>query len=248
MTSNDRLLPKKQHFKKTIFHDDKSDPIWMPQRFSKELEKEIAVLDKTSGRNLNTVFMFYQGKSLRHPGKNEVLQGATSQIHDETFLEFILSLGYPVNTETHNGWTGRMENSYNSVVDEASTDESEIDLNQTDDIEINPPHVFDATRYSLYHSDDLNETAFVVPGLNTKAPEKVDSKSYSSRIGILWREQSNNGESMIPTSELLKDLTKNCCETGLETPRDQTQIPFIIIEPLKSGLYRVVLQKFHENA
>ena len=226
-------------------NNENSDPIWMPQRYSAKLQKEIDILDKTSGRNLNTVFVFYQGKNLKCPGKNEVLQGVTNQIYDDTFLEFILSLGYPVNTDTHNGWTGRMENSYNSIVDESGSEESGDGLIATDDIEINPPNVFDGRRYSLYHSDDLNETAFVVPGLNTTAPKNVDSKSYSSRIGILWKEQSTNGESMLPTVELLKDLSKNCCSTGLETPKDQTQIPFIVIESLKSGLYKTCV--FFDN-
>merc|ERR1711976_456773 len=44
---------------------------------------------------------------------------------------------------------------------------------------------------------------------------------------------------MLPTTELVQDLTKNCCRTGLETPKDQKQIPFLIIESLKSGLYKI---------
>ena len=97
-----------------------------------------------------------------------------------------------------------MESSYSKKLAGDSQQDSDFD-----DIEINPPNIFDGNRYSLYHSNDTSETAFIIPGLNTKPAAAVKSKAYSSRIGILWKEQSITGEGTVPSTELLTQLTKS---------------------------------------
>ena len=208
------------------------EPSWMPQKFTPDFTKHLQILDKTPARYLNTTFIFYHSSKHKKIKKiTDLLTSMNQKIQNEDFLEFLLTLGYPVNVHTHDGWTGNSNTSWNCSISEQ----------KDENLEINPPSVFDGSNYCLYHSTDIEESVFLVPGLKTPDLKQSPSKAFSSRVVIIWREESTCEDSSLPEAEMLEELIEKCCQTGLETPKDQTKIPFIIIEPLNSGLYKILI-------
>lgn len=213
----------------------KEPAMWVPQRPVSGFFKDVKAIDRTPARHLNTVFMFYWNEKVKYPPtrKDLLRQASFNQIKDDQFLEFMLACGYPVETKHHTGWTGRVESSWKNTP---------IDQNLEDiELEINPFDKLDGYDYALYHSDDIAETAFIMPGINSKFPLFPESKAYTSRIGLIWRTGRGAGQKSTPSKKILRDLTDHCCQTGLEVNKEVRQIPFIIIEPLDNGLFRVDL-------
>uniref|UniRef100_A0A3Q2E0A1 Ral GTPase-activating protein subunit beta n=1 Tax=Cyprinodon variegatus TaxID=28743 RepID=A0A3Q2E0A1_CYPVA len=128
---------------------------------------DVSYLDLLPCRPFDTVFIFYvrAGQKSSSEILRNVESSATVQPH---FLEFLLSLGWPVDVGQHPGWTGHLDTSWslNSCFD--STDL------QTD--EAAPPEdtggsVFNGEKKVLYYADALTEIAFVVPSLTENSEE-----------------------------------------------------------------------------
>ena len=71
--------------------------------FINDLEK----LDRQSTRTAETVYIFYMKNGQKHP--DEILRNVAKADHvNRVFLDFLASLGWPVNVWHHTGWTGRL--------------------------------------------------------------------------------------------------------------------------------------------
>ncbi|XP_010874093.3 ral GTPase-activating protein subunit beta isoform X2 [Esox lucius] len=140
---------------------------------------DIAYLDLLPCRPFDTVFVFYvrAGQKTSH----EILKNVeTSSSVKPQFLEFLLSLGWPVDVGRHPGWTGHLDTSWS-----LNFCSSENDSQQTE--EAVPPEdtggsLFNGEKKVLYYADALTEIAFVVPSL-TDCSEDSSVQSDSTVEG-----------------------------------------------------------------
>uniref|UniRef100_A0AAZ3QWQ1 Ral GTPase-activating protein subunit beta n=1 Tax=Oncorhynchus tshawytscha TaxID=74940 RepID=A0AAZ3QWQ1_ONCTS len=132
---------------------------------------DIAYLDLLPCRPFDTVFVFYvrAGQKTSHEILRNVETSSSVQPH---FLEFLLSLGWPVDVGQHPGWTGHLDTSWS--LNSCSSD--------NDSQQIAPPgdtggSVFNGEKKVLYYADALTEIAFVVPSLTDSEDSSVHSDS-----------------------------------------------------------------------
>uniref|UniRef100_A0A8C7TMI7 Ral GTPase-activating protein subunit beta n=1 Tax=Oncorhynchus mykiss TaxID=8022 RepID=A0A8C7TMI7_ONCMY len=132
---------------------------------------DIAYLDLLPCRPFDTVFVFYvrAGQKTSHEILRNVETSSSVQPH---FLEFLLSLGWPVDVGRHPGWTGHLDTSWS--LNSCSSD--------NDSQQIAPPgdtggSVFNGEKKVLYYADALTEIAFVVPSLTDSEDSSVHSDS-----------------------------------------------------------------------
>lgn len=123
---------------------------------------DIGYLDLLPCRPFDTVFVFYMKtgqKTSRQILKN-VESSSNVQPH---FLEFLLSLGWPVNVGKHPGWTGHVSTSWsiNSCDDEVVQEQDEKVLPED-----TGGSIFNGESKVLYYADALTEIAFVVPSVD----------------------------------------------------------------------------------
>ncbi|XP_061745978.1 ral GTPase-activating protein subunit beta-like isoform X5 [Nerophis ophidion] len=128
---------------------------------------DINYLDLLPCRPFDTVFVFYvrAGQKSSHEILRNVESSASVQPH---FLEFLLSLGWPVDVGSHPGWTGHLHTSWSlnpccdhdlQNIEEAATPED------------TGGSVFNGEKKVLYYADALTEIAFVVPSLTEHSEE-----------------------------------------------------------------------------
>lgn len=103
-------------------------------------------------------------------------------------MEFLLSLGWPVNLNAHNGWTGHVNTSWSRLnqynLKESSSGTSKSIGSKANDI----PHggsLYDGEKQVLYWADVSSEIAFVVPTgkpAHCRSDATVWSKSGSASL------------------------------------------------------------------
>ena len=121
--------------------------------FINDLEK----LDRLSSRTAETVYVFYMKTGQRKPA--DILNNVTSEdMVNPHFMEFLASLGWPVNVWHHNGWTGRVSTSWRSQ------NEPMVAPTLTD----HGGSIFNGDHHILYWSDAESEIAFIVPSYKQK--------------------------------------------------------------------------------
>uniref|UniRef100_A0A8D0ASA5 Ral GTPase-activating protein subunit beta n=1 Tax=Sander lucioperca TaxID=283035 RepID=A0A8D0ASA5_SANLU len=120
---------------------------------------DMSYLDLLPCRPFDTVFIFYVRAGQK--SSPEILRNVESSSSVQPhFLEFLLSLGWPVEVGRHPGWTGHLDTSWslNSCSDSN-------DIQQTATPEDTGGSVFNGEKKVLYYADALTEIAFVVPSL-----------------------------------------------------------------------------------
>uniref|UniRef100_A0A3Q4HZN2 Ral GTPase-activating protein subunit beta n=1 Tax=Neolamprologus brichardi TaxID=32507 RepID=A0A3Q4HZN2_NEOBR len=124
---------------------------------------DISYLDLLPCRPFDTVFIFYvkPGQKSSHEILRNVESSASVQPH---FLEFLLSLGWPVDVGRHPGWTGHLDTSWSVNYCSDSNDEAGTP-------EDTGGSVFNGEKKVLYYADALTEIAFVVPSLTEHSEE-----------------------------------------------------------------------------
>uniref|UniRef100_A0A3Q0S5S7 Ral GTPase-activating protein subunit beta n=1 Tax=Amphilophus citrinellus TaxID=61819 RepID=A0A3Q0S5S7_AMPCI len=124
---------------------------------------DISYLDLLPCRPFDTVFIFYvrAGQKSSHEILRNVESSASVQSH---FLEFLLSLGWPVDVGRHPGWTGHLDTSWSVNYCSDSNDEAGTP-------EDTGGSVFNGEKKVLYYADALTEIAFVVPSLTENSEE-----------------------------------------------------------------------------
>ncbi|XP_029102082.1 ral GTPase-activating protein subunit beta-like isoform X5 [Scleropages formosus] len=133
---------------------------------------DMALLDLLPCRPFDTVFIFYvrAGQKCSQEILRNVESSANVQQH---FLEFLLSLGWPVDVGSHPGWTGSMDTSWSI---NACSDSDSLQQEEAFTAEDSGGAVFNGEKKVLYYADALTEIAFVVPSL-------MDMSSESSENG-----------------------------------------------------------------
>uniref|UniRef100_A0A8C7TW98 Ral GTPase-activating protein subunit beta n=1 Tax=Oncorhynchus mykiss TaxID=8022 RepID=A0A8C7TW98_ONCMY len=138
---------------------------------------DMSYLDLLPCRPCDTVFLFYMkaGQKSSHEILRNVESSANVQHH---FLEFLMSLGWPVEVGQHPGWTGSVYTSWSINNHNNNGDSIQPDTGGG---------VFNGEKRVLYYADALTEIAFVVPSLTDSS---VDSDSQMELLPNLLK-QSN---------------------------------------------------------
>ncbi|XP_067856259.1 ral GTPase-activating protein subunit beta isoform X6 [Heptranchias perlo] len=133
---------------------------------------DVGYLDLLPCRPFETVFIFYM-----RPGQKtsqEILRNVESSNNVQShFLEFLLSLGWPVDVGKHPGWTGQVSTSW--LINTCNDNEGK-EQEETVTPEDTGGGIFNGEKKVLYYADALTEIAFVVPSF-------VESSADSSECG-----------------------------------------------------------------
>ncbi|CAH1262037.1 RALGAPB [Branchiostoma lanceolatum] len=117
---------------------------------------DLELLDSIPVRNFDTVFVFYVkcGQKTATDILNNVEAAENVQ---PQFLEFLRSLGWPVEVGRHPGWTGHVSTSWKLAADDDVFDDS------TPVVDGTGGSLFNGDKQVLYYGDISSEVAFVVP-------------------------------------------------------------------------------------
>ncbi|XP_035243425.1 ral GTPase-activating protein subunit beta-like isoform X2 [Anguilla anguilla] len=162
---------------------------------------DIGYLDLLPCRPFDTVFIFYMRAGQK--SSQEILRNVESSANvQHHFLEFLLSLGWPVDVGQHPGWTGSVYTSWSiNACDggEGQQQDETITLGDTGG------GIFNGERRVLYYADALTEIAFVVPSL-------LDSSTESSENSFPTAETDSQMElfpGLLKQSNLTLELFPN---------------------------------------
>ncbi|XP_072100908.1 ral GTPase-activating protein subunit beta isoform X6 [Mobula birostris] len=132
---------------------------------------DISYLDLLPCRPFETVFVFYM-----KPGQKtsqEILRNVESSSNVQSnFLEFLLSLGWPVDVGKHPGWTGHISTSWLINTDSGNEGKEQRDMLMAEDT---GGGVFNGEKNVLYYADALTEIAFVVPSFVESSTDALES-------------------------------------------------------------------------
>ncbi|XP_041060503.1 ral GTPase-activating protein subunit beta isoform X8 [Carcharodon carcharias] len=165
---------------------------------------DIGYLDLLPSRPFETVFIFYM-----KPGQKtsqEILKNMESSSHVQShFLEFLLSLGWPVDVGKHPGWTGHVSTSW--LINTCNGGEGK-EQEDTVTPEDTGGGIFNREKKALYYADALTEIAFVVPSF-------VESSTDSSESGLASQEAETQMDllpSLLKQTPLTLELFPNHSE------------------------------------
>ena len=144
--------------------------------FINDLEK----LDRQSTRTAETVYIFYMSNGQKHA--EEILRNVNSaEMVNPSFLDFLASLGWPVNVWHHTGWTGNVSSSWRSL--------HEPNLAPT--LVNHGGAIFNGDHHILYWADSESEIAFIVPTKKGQGLDQTDDvKITETHPRMLNRQQS----------------------------------------------------------
>ncbi|XP_062588576.1 ral GTPase-activating protein subunit beta-like [Saccostrea cucullata] len=174
------------------------------------LANDLEMLDTIVARDNDTVHVFYvkSGQRVARDILRNVGSQHTIQIQ---FLEFLHSLGWPVDVKKHAGWTGHISTSWK--------------ISQPEDIQDNAPPVgtggsiYDGQQQVLYWADVSSEVAFVVPSLDTFNRLQNDGdKSPQITLNI-------NGDVTKPTTLSLERQLGEPRSKGTDSPNSPHDAP-----------------------
>ncbi|XP_022914595.2 ral GTPase-activating protein subunit beta isoform X2 [Onthophagus taurus] len=142
--------------------------------------KDLLALDNMSPRTCDTVHIFYV-KSQQTTAQ-EIVNNATdlSGINPH-FLEFIKSLGWPVDVDKHPGWTGHVLTSWKNIKNNNNNDTNNKSL------------IFDGQNQVLYWADACSEIAFVVPSQIKpihNSGGSLEQSSFNANSLSSWNEKT----------------------------------------------------------
>ncbi|XP_064603525.1 ral GTPase-activating protein subunit beta-like isoform X2 [Liolophura sinensis] len=130
------------------------------------LYADLETLDGVPTRDIDTVHIFYVKTG--QTTSEKILRNVTRKSHVQPqFLEFVHSLGWPVDVKKHAGWTGHVSTSWKTLeLEDLEDDECPSGTGGS---------VYNGQSKVLYWADVSTEVAFVIP-----SPESYLMKSSSS--------------------------------------------------------------------
>ncbi|ELT94828.1 hypothetical protein CAPTEDRAFT_133737 [Capitella teleta] len=126
----------------------------------KDFLHDLELLDAIPPRTCDTIHVFYVKSGKRLPF--EILNNVTRcQNVDPLYMEFLRSLGWPVDVRKHAGWTGHTSTSWK--IQNISNDDDVFPANTGGSL-------YDGRKQVLYWADVSSEVAFVVPSPDFPLP------------------------------------------------------------------------------
>jgi len=182
----------------------------LPLRSDDEnFESSLKTLDRISSRTYDKLYAFIVRKN--KTDWEEILKNEITN-EDEHFIEFIMSLGWPVTVGVHPGWTGNPNTSW---CKKGQSPETEIDGTIGDQI--------------LYFSDATTELAILVPALNAR---KVESPEFLTPRGA----EDDENDSASPTRSTFRRSESE--EIAAEQPIRPSQIERRLSDPSETKVLR----------
>eukprot|EP00063_Salmo_salar_P012834 XP_013987669.1 PREDICTED: ral GTPase-activating protein subunit beta-like isoform X2 [Salmo salar] len=133
---------------------------------------DMSYLDLLPCRPCDTVFLFYMKAGQK--SSQEILRNVESSANvQHHFLEFLMSLGWPVEVGQHPGWTGSVYTSWS--INNNNNNGDSIPPDDTITLGDTGGGVFNGEKRVLYYADALTEIAFVVPSLTDCSAESSES-------------------------------------------------------------------------
>ncbi|KAG5282713.1 hypothetical protein AALO_G00059040 [Alosa alosa] len=132
--------------------------------------QDLAYLDLLPCRPFDTVFVFYVRAGQKT--SEEILRNVESSetVHPH-FLEFVMSLGWPVEIGRHPGWTGHVDSSWSvSLSGDAESQQQDDASPEEDSGEVG----FNGEKQVLYYSDAITEIAFILPTFKEHSAESSE--------------------------------------------------------------------------
>ncbi|CAB1354255.1 unnamed protein product [Coregonus sp. 'balchen'] len=151
---------------------------------------DMSYLDLLPCRPCDTVFLFYMKAGQK-----------SSQEHH--FLEFLMSLGWPVEVGQHPGWTGSVYTSW------SINNNNNNNNNSNNNGDSSPPE-----KQVLYYADALTEIAFVVPSLTDSSESSFPTGDSDSQMELL--------PSLLKQSNLTLELFPNHSDNVAPAQRSPT--------------------------
>ncbi|XP_044738387.1 ral GTPase-activating protein subunit beta isoform X2 [Chrysoperla carnea] len=149
---------------------------------------ELENLDRMSARTCDTVHIFYVGAGQQTA--EEIVSNVTHESNvSSVFLQFLTTLGWPVDVSYHPGWTGHMSTSWNFDVPENGADQNKVN-------EMAQQHggsLYNGEKQVLYWSDVSSEIAFVVPS-KCKIIDNASEESLSTFDGSSFKNWYDNDD------------------------------------------------------
>ncbi|XP_072259767.1 ral GTPase-activating protein subunit beta isoform X6 [Pyxicephalus adspersus] len=180
---------------------------------------DIGYLDLLPCRPFDTVFIFYMKAGQKT--SQEVLKNVESSSNVQPhFLEFLLSLGWPVDVGKHPGWTGHVSTSWS--INCVSENEQQHDQDDTTSTEDSGGSIFNGQNKVLYYADALTEIAFVVPSVTEALRESSESN--------VSEQEADSNMDLLPgilkqplTLELFPNNTESLNSTQKLSPTSRTK-------------------------
>lgn len=230
--------------KKVVNLDNQSIPSMIPLAtdnvdFINDLEK----LDRQSTRTAETVYIFYMKNGQKHA--EEILRNVSkADLVNGAFLDFLASLGWPVNVWHHTGWTGRLSTSWRS--------QHEPMVPPT--LNNHGGAIFNGDHHVLYWADSESEIAFTVPtkmmdgevehhrllNRQTSSSLKTDGGLNDLKIAVIWLE---NFDDMcnFPTEQLFTNMNQHEGQFSLK------DLVLIFVHVMNNELLKVKLIGHHQG-
>ncbi|XP_076100413.1 ral GTPase-activating protein subunit beta-like isoform X2 [Mytilus galloprovincialis] len=121
---------------------------------------DLEILDTVTSRDNDTVHIFYVKSGQKN--FHDIIDNVTSRTNVQSqFIEFLHSLGWPVDVRKHAGWTGHISTSWKVM-------EPEEDISASDYQMSTGGSVYDGRQQVLYWADVSSEVAFVVPSTESR--------------------------------------------------------------------------------
>ncbi|XP_013391687.1 ral GTPase-activating protein subunit beta isoform X2 [Lingula anatina] len=161
-------------------------PLVMLDSSDPGLSVSLGALDDISTRTWDTAYLFYvkAGQKRMQDIVSNVSHRSLVQPH---FIEFLESLGWPVNVRKHTGWTGHVSSSWKI------TDNGQDHSSDTLSGEVFTPasdtggSVYDGHQKVLYWADAAAEIAFVVPSHQTQSVRRGISTDCETGVSAQGR-------------------------------------------------------------
>ncbi|XP_052058883.1 ral GTPase-activating protein subunit beta-like isoform X1 [Mytilus californianus] len=132
---------------------------------------DLEILDTVTSRDNDTVHIFYVKSGQKN--FHDIIDNVTSRSNVQSqFIEFLHSLGWPVDVRKHAGWTGHISTSWKVM-------EPEEDISASDYQMSTGGSVYDGRQQVLYWADVSSEVAFVVPSTESRISSSNSSGDKS---------------------------------------------------------------------
>lgn len=147
---------------------------------------DLQSLDKLSPRTNDTLHAFYVkvGQTTAAEIVENVSEENASSLN-KSFWNVLLSLGWPVDIDTHSGWTGSAKTSWRIHNEQPMQSRSEVNLGAAENLK------FNGEKRVLYWADVSSEIAFIVPTRWNRSEDSADGGCMSiSSVSSIESEKS----------------------------------------------------------